>query len=114
MSDALEQSFSVRLRFATLRTKDLARSVAFYEQVLGLHRTKTSEGAFVQLDAGGAELRVDIAQSEDEPFLIFAGDDLPALCQRLQEANIPLEDGGPSDTYAVVRDPDGRLMVFEV
>jgi catechol 2,3-dioxygenase-like lactoylglutathione lyase family enzyme len=110
--------FTVRLRYATVRTQDLDRSTRFYEDVLGLQRTRTRKGEFVQLNAGGAELCVDLAQGEPagiaaEPPLIFAVDDLAALCRRFQERGIAIVERGPDDRYVVVRDPDGHPIAFE-
>jgi lactoylglutathione lyase len=110
--------FKVRLRYATVRTRDLDRSMRFYEDLLGLRRTRTKEGEFVQLDAGGVELCVDLSQAEPavaiaEPPLIFAVDDLAALCRRFRESGISVVEGGPDGPYVVVRDPDGNLLAFE-
>jgi catechol 2,3-dioxygenase-like lactoylglutathione lyase family enzyme len=122
MEDAmpLEQDaavdFTVRLRYATVRTRDLDRSVRFYEDVLGLQRTKTKKGEFVQLNAGGAELCVDLSQSTDaaeEPPLIFAVDNLAALCRRFQERGIAILDRGADNRYVIVHDPDGNAICFE-
>jgi lactoylglutathione lyase len=110
--------FKVRLRYATVRTRDLDRSVRFYEDILGLQRTKTKKGAFVQLNAGGAELCVDLSQrthADDaaEPALIFAVDDLAALCRRFKERGIEIADRDPDNRYVIVRDPDGYAVCFE-
>lgn len=105
--------FSVRLRYATIKTKDLAQSVNFYEHILQMPRTKT-ESDFIQLDAGGTKLCVDKAGGEEfSPRLIFAVDDLPALCQELDAAGIEIIAGGPDKEWAMVRDPDGNEIVFE-
>jgi catechol 2,3-dioxygenase-like lactoylglutathione lyase family enzyme len=110
--------FKVRLRYATVRTRDLDRSMRFYEDVLGLRRTKTKTGEFVQLNVGGAELCVDLAEGERadatvEPPLIFAVDDLEALCRRFQERGIAIVDRDPDNRYVIVRDPDGCAICFE-
>jgi lactoylglutathione lyase len=111
-------NFKVRLRYATLRTRDLDRSMRFYEDVLGLQRTRTKTGEFVQLNAGGAELCVDLSQGERadptvEPPLIFAVDDLDALCRRFQDRGIAIVDRDPDNRYVIVRDPDGCPICFE-
>jgi lactoylglutathione lyase len=111
-------NFKVRLRYATVRTRDLDRSMRFYEDVLGLQRTHTKEGEFVQLNAGGAELCVDLSQGERaetavEPPLIFAVDDLAALCRHFQERGIAIVERGPDNRYVIVRDPDGHPIAFE-
>jgi catechol 2,3-dioxygenase-like lactoylglutathione lyase family enzyme len=115
---ATDRGFTVRLRYATVRTRDLDRSMRFYEDVLGLPRTRTKKDEFVQLNAGGAELCVDLAPSQPietavEPPLIFAVDDLAALCRRFRERGIAIVEGGPDDPYVIVRDPDGHPIAFE-
>jgi catechol 2,3-dioxygenase-like lactoylglutathione lyase family enzyme len=105
---------SIRLRYATVRTTDLARSLRFYEDVLGLERTKTRAGEYVELDVGGAELCVDVDTSGgSQPSLIFAVDDVAALSRRLAEAGIAIAAGGPDAGYVVVEDPDGHQLAFE-
>ena len=115
MSPEQNAHFKVRLRYATVRTRDLDGSVRFYEDVLGLQRTRTKQDEFVQLDADGAELCVDFSRDEDadEPPLIFAVDDLAALCRRFRERGIAIVERGPDDRYVVVRDPDGYAIAFE-
>lgn len=44
--------FSVRLRYASLDTDQLVKTVAFYEELLGFPRIGQGDG-FVQLNAGG-------------------------------------------------------------
>jgi lactoylglutathione lyase len=110
--------FRVQLRYATVRTRDLDRSMRFYEDVLGLQRTKAKTGEFVQLNAGGVELCVDLSEGEHadaaaEPPLIFAVDDLAALCRRFQERGIAIVDRDPDNRYVIVRDPDGCALAFE-
>ena len=113
MSHLRTRNFTVRLRYATIKTKHLTESVAFYEQVLQMPRTKT-DANFVQLDAGGAELCVDRDDGgELNPRLIFAVDDLPALCRELEAHGIKVIAGGPDKEWAMVRDPDGNEVVFE-
>lgn len=113
MPDSAVSPFTTRLRFATIKTTDVDRSLAFYEGVLGLTRTKTADD-FVQLDAGGAELCVDLDDgSEHQPRLIFAVDDIPALCARLADAGVEVIAGGPDTSWVMVRDMDGNEIVFE-
>jgi catechol 2,3-dioxygenase-like lactoylglutathione lyase family enzyme len=113
MPDLTTRPFTVRLRFATIKTTDLARSLGFYEQILGFRRTKTAKD-FVQLDAGGAELCVDVDDgSEHEPRLIFSVDDLEALCAHFQHTGVEIIASGPNKPWVMVRDPDGNQVVFE-
>ncbi|HEY6422479.1 MAG TPA: VOC family protein [Pseudonocardiaceae bacterium] len=106
-------AFSTRLRFATIKTTDLATSLGFYERVLGFPRTKTADD-FVQLDAGGAQLCVDLDDGgEHQPRLIFEVDDIDALCAHFQRTETPIIAGGPDQPWVMVRDPDGNEVVFE-
>src|SRR5262245_3633350 len=111
-------NLKVQLRYATVQTCDLDRSMRFYEDVLGLQRTQTKKGEFVKLNAGGAELCVDLAEGKRagtavEPPLIFAVDDLAELCRRFEERGIAIVERGPHNRYVVVRDPDGHPIAFE-
>ncbi len=104
----------VSLRFATVRTRDLAKARSFYEEALGLRLTR-EEQEYVQLDAGGTQLCVDLAghESEDEPMLIFEATDLPGLREQLTQRGYPAMSGFQSNRAFMVRDPDGVPVVFE-
>jgi catechol 2,3-dioxygenase-like lactoylglutathione lyase family enzyme len=105
--------FNARLHYATIRTDQLARSVAFYERVLGLPRTRT-EVDFVQLDAGGAQLCVDLDHNtRQQPALIFGVDDVAALCSRFADNGVRIVAGGANRRWVLVRDPDGNQIAFE-
>lgn len=113
MAELDNKSFTARLRFATIKTNDLTTSLSFYEQMLGFTRTKTADD-YVQLDAGGAELCVDLDDGgEHQPRLIFEVDNLDAFCAHLHRAEIPIIAGGPDQPWVMVRDPDGNEVVFE-
>jgi len=113
MSHVHTKNFTVRLRYATVKTKHLEESVAFYEQALQMSRTKT-DADFVQLDAGGAEICVDRDDGgELNPRLIFVVDDLHALCRALEARGIEVIAGGPDKEWLMVRDPDGNEIAFE-
>lgn len=107
------RTFTARLRYATIKTTHLHESVQFYEGLLGFPRTTTAED-FVQLDAGGAELCIDLDDgNEFQPQLIFAVDDLGAAFDHLQHAGVEIIAGGPDDPWLMFRDPDGNEIVFE-
>jgi catechol 2,3-dioxygenase-like lactoylglutathione lyase family enzyme len=110
MTEPATAPFTTRLRFATIKTNDLERSLGFYEHVLGFQRTKTTPD-YVQLDAGGAELCIDLDDGgEHQPRLIFAVD---ALCHHFQQTAVQIIAGGPDHDYVMVRDADGNEVVFE-
>jgi catechol 2,3-dioxygenase-like lactoylglutathione lyase family enzyme len=107
------KAFTARLRYATFKSKHLHESVRFYEDILGFPRTKTADD-FVQLDAGGAELCVDLDDGgEFAPQLIFAIDDLHAAHDHLRQAGVEIISGGPDQPWLMFRDPDGNEVVFE-
>jgi catechol 2,3-dioxygenase-like lactoylglutathione lyase family enzyme len=107
------RAFTVRLRFATIKTGDLNTSLGFYERILGFPRTRTAAD-FVQLDAGGAELCVNLHDGgEHQPRLIFAVDGFDALCAHFQRTGVPIIAGGPQQPWVMVRDPDENEVVFE-
>ncbi len=107
----------VSLRFTTVRTRDLAKARGFYEEALGLRLTR-EHPEYVQLDAGGTQLCLDLAageaaEAEDEPVLIFATDDLAGLREQLAGYGYPPMSGFQSSRAFMVRDPDGVPVVFE-
>lgn len=113
MPEQATRAFTARLRFATIKTTDLERSLGFYERVLGFPRTRTA-AEFVQLDAGGAELCIDLDDGgEHQPRLIFAVDDMPALCAHFRDTGVEIIAGGPDQPRVMVRDSDGNEVVFE-
>lgn len=105
--------FGVRLRYATVKTTRLAESAGFYESLLGLDRTR-AENDFIQLDAGGAELCLDVADDgEFEPQLIFAVDDMTGLESALAGQNVQIVGRDDEGRWLMVKDPDGNDVVFE-
>lgn len=106
------ERFGIRLRFATVRTRDLAGSRRFYEEALGLAVTRAEPEQYVQLDAGGAELCLDLPhEGEAQPFLIFSTDDLDGLRAHLLALGVGVVE--ESESYILVRDPDGGAVVVE-
>lgn len=103
----------VRLRFTTIRVGDLPRMRAFYEGLLGLAQTAEQPARYVQLQAGGSELCLDVRSetADREPLVVFAVDDIPALRARLNDAGVRIVDYG--ETYFVAEDPEGNLLAFE-
>lgn len=113
MAISTTESFTARLRYATIKTTRFDDSVRFYEEILGFPRTTTADD-FVQLDAGGAELCVDRDDGgEFSPQLIFAVDNIAAACDHLQHVGVEIIAGGPDQPWFMVRDPDGNEVVFE-
>lgn len=109
-------------------TRDLARSRAFYEGVVGL--TFTGENPFAHTyDAAGTTLRVTLAETHTPPAYTVLGwrvDDLAAAMAPLRAAGVIFaryegfeqdEDGvwtAPSGSrFAWFADPDGNELSLE-
>jgi catechol 2,3-dioxygenase-like lactoylglutathione lyase family enzyme len=111
----MTDEFSISLRFLALRTADLDRSREFYENLLGLNVCREKPGEFLQFAVGDAALCFDLFDGEEPPAAIFAVRGLEPLCQRLEDAGVPVvrssEEG--VGNYVVVHDPDGHELVFE-
>lgn len=116
----------MRLGYAIVFVSDMARSVAFYRDALGLPLRFESPG-WIELDTGGATLALHTAESgalaTEAMYQSHAGecrpglavDDLDAFHARMVERNVPCAQE-PRETSGVriaqYRDPDG--LVFSV
>jgi predicted enzyme related to lactoylglutathione lyase len=101
-------------------TRDMARSLGFYRDVLGL-KLKFQDGEkWAQLDASGARFALS---SPDEAgpaahcntVTVFEVDDLAALRKALEQAALPIlgtRDMGDHGRVLTARDPDGNIIQF--
>lgn len=107
------------LHHIALRTRDVDRLVAFYEQALGLGRWPVQAGSGVWLSLGPAVLMIERADA-DEPLpaagardlLAFAAADasLDATRARLRSLGLTIEAETAHTLY--FRDPDGRRVAL--
>jgi catechol 2,3-dioxygenase-like lactoylglutathione lyase family enzyme len=107
----------MRIHHVAMRTRDLARLVEFYRDVLGFAVTRTQEDRSVWLDAGDAILMLERAE-DGEPFpepgtkelLAFAigVEEHVLYTDRLARAGVVVEARTASTMY--FRDPDGRRV----
>jgi methylmalonyl-CoA/ethylmalonyl-CoA epimerase len=111
-------------------SSDLARSVAFYRDTLGLAPIAIFEPpglAFFAL--GSTRLLVDAAASQRPAggVLYFRVADIHASCERLRARGVPIESGphaihrddagtfgaaGEEEWMAFFRDPDGNVLAL--
>ena len=113
----------MNLEFATIRTRDLAAALNFYQGALGLNidrRFQAGPNEIVFLAAGGIQLEL-VAGPEsgekragDNLSLGFAVGDLDSTLAGLAEAGITPVSGpaspNPHVRFALIRDPDGVLI----
>ncbi|GAA1697552.1 dioxygenase [Mycolicibacterium murale] len=116
---------SLRTSRAAIVVSDLAESVRFYGDGLGIHSKVTSvQDGFAILGGhlGYADLLL-LEQQESEPvgfhhFGLQVADEaeLEAGARRLEEAGVPIVDDidSPAGRAVVVRDPDGFSVEFFV
>jgi glyoxylase I family protein len=105
-----------RLDHASVRISDLARSRAFYEDILGLETTPRPDlgmpGAWYEV--GGAQLHLIQQQKmfddidPTDPHIAFAVESVEAVKGMLEARGIRyLHFGGPQ---LWIRDPDGNVV----
>jgi catechol 2,3-dioxygenase-like lactoylglutathione lyase family enzyme len=110
-----------------LRPRDLDVSLAFYEGVLGLHRSREfgspPHRGVVLFLGGGTELELTEGGGPDPDAPVPAGvrlwlqvPDLAAATDHLAAARIPIVDGPVVQPWglheAIVHDPDGLPLVL--
>src|SRR5579859_36626 len=107
----------MRIHHIALRTPDVARLEAFYAGVVGLTvRVRPSERA-TWLDAAGAVVMIEQAESGEPKVpggtmdlvaFAMAGAEKEALVERLTQAGVAVESKTTFTLY--FRDPDGRRV----
>ena len=113
-----------KLLHTRYRVSDLAKTVSFYKEVLGLqevHRSKSPRGSeLVFLKAPGSEEEIEICKFDgsgpvnvgsDITHLAFEVDDLDAFARHAASKGYPLSDGptptGGGSAIAFVDAPEG-------
>lgn len=113
----------LELNHATLYVRDLAASVAFYDEVLGLPRLPRPDfgfaGAWFALGSQQLHLNVDTQNQDKERHSLhvaFLVQDAAVAAQALQERGVALQSGPvlrPDGAVQVFfQDPDGYLLEF--
>ena len=100
-----------RLLQITLPTKDLTRSVTFYEHVLGLKLLFAVNGAAF-LDAGGVRLRLEQSQTLAPTGAIELYFDDPGLARAEALKVRGVKFVGPPETVQHLKTTDVRLLEF--
>ena len=112
----------MKLYMTELSVTDIAASLAWYRDKLGLHvRVNDTDKKYVQFDAGGQlSLREhrDTGTVDSQSIAYFEVENLTAELARLSKLNIvPDDDTTESEEgyrRAILRDPDGhRIGLFE-
>ena len=114
----------MRLNHLLVWSGDVARSLEFYEGMLGFVRIEAADG-YARLRAPGGETTIGLhAALEDQrpPWndgigLYLEVDDVDDVCRRLAERGVvfdqPPQDMGWGWRHAYLRDPDGhRLSIY--
>ncbi len=105
----------------TLAVQDMARSVVFYRDQVGLPlRYGGEEEEFTSFRVGEGHLNLVLTPGGGWSWwgrIIFYVDDVDALYQRLLEAQVPGVEAPPEDAswgerYFHVADPDGHELSF--
>jgi catechol 2,3-dioxygenase-like lactoylglutathione lyase family enzyme len=104
--------------FVTVPTRNLARSVAWYRDVLGLSESGSSEG---EVEAANVTLSFWVPEAEGEPFMpstAGVGLRVADVHSAVEEARadgaevIGIEDSGVCH-MGFVKDPDGNVLVLD-
>jgi catechol-2,3-dioxygenase len=121
-----------RLGHLVLKVRDVRKSVAFYEEVVGLTVSDWIDGnmvfmragsdhhdlALLQLPAGAPELPAAAHSClEHFSYRVESVEDIMAITAMLQQRGIEIDRGpgrhGPGEnTFIVFRDPDGNNVEF--
>jgi catechol 2,3-dioxygenase-like lactoylglutathione lyase family enzyme len=103
--------------FVSVPTRDVARAVAFYRDVLGLPESEYSEG---EVEAPNVTFGFWNPEAEGEPFVPNTAGvglrvpDVTAAVEEVREAGgdvIGIEDSGVCH-MGFVKDPDGNVLIL--
>jgi catechol 2,3-dioxygenase-like lactoylglutathione lyase family enzyme len=103
--------------FVTVPTRDVARAVAFYRDVLGLPESEFSEG---EVEASNVTLGFWAPEAEGEEFVANTagiGLRVPDVASAVDEAKaagaevLGIEDSGVCH-MGFVKDPDGNVLIL--
>jgi catechol 2,3-dioxygenase-like lactoylglutathione lyase family enzyme len=103
--------------FVSVPTRDVARAVAFYRDVLGLPESEFSEG---EIETSNVTLSFWAPEDEGEPFvpnvngIALRVADVPTAVDEVKSAGaevIGIEDTGVCH-MGFVKDPDGNVLIL--
>jgi catechol 2,3-dioxygenase-like lactoylglutathione lyase family enzyme len=106
-----------RVDFVTVPTRDVARAVGFYRDVLGLPESEYSEG---EVEASNVTFGFWNPEAEGEPFVANTAGvalrvpDVQAAVEEARAAGadvIGIEDSGVCH-MGFVKDPDGNVLIL--
>ena len=113
---------SRKVTYAVLGVPRLAESLAFYDEVVGLHPIAGDGERMAALRGSVSPLDLVLFETADGQrpglhhvaFEVASGDELGAARRRLQAAGVTLETEveSPAKRSLFVRDPDGMLIEF--
>ncbi|NLG25411.1 MAG: VOC family protein [Clostridiales bacterium] len=115
----------MKLLWCTLHVADMARSLAFYQEVVGLklvRRFSTPDADIAFLEDGGSQLELirDVGRAApsvgDGISLGFEVSSLDSALQMVAARGIPVLAGpiapGPRTRFFFIKDPDGLTVQF--
>ena len=108
------------IAFTGIPVKDIERARAFYEDVLGLEKTKGSAGSqWIEYDIGAGTLGIGCYEgwepSAQGTSVAFEVDDLDAEMTRLKARNVKVHldtMDTPVCRFAIIFDPDGNKILI--
>lgn len=106
-----------KLGILSYPVRDLAASVAFYQDALGLTLKLRDGDRWAGFDCGTVTLALEpgTPRPGDGPVACFKVDDLAATMAALQDRGIQFPDGvqqGPHEQTVSFRDPDGYALLL--
>ncbi len=103
------------IAFTVYPVTDIARSRAFYEQILGLKVADTFGSSWIEYQAGTATFAItdNFGFTAPSTLVAFEVDDLDAHVAALKAAGVPFLgdiNDFPSCRMALITDPDGSTI----
>lgn len=108
------------MAFVAYSVADVARSLAFYRDTIGLTVAQNFGDKWVEFDVGGTTFGIGngspigAAPGSSQLTAAFEVDDVVAMRTRLKEHGVAVTDlhEGPSCTSCFVTDPDGNRFAI--
>jgi predicted enzyme related to lactoylglutathione lyase len=107
------------IAFVGYPVTDMARARKFYEEVLGLEKSRDFGGDFTEYDIGSGTLSLnrmdDWKPSKDGPSAALEAENFDEVLMALRSANAEFvvePQDFPNCRLFVVRDPDGNMVTI--